>query len=277
MFTRTLLEKSRNELISQSKSGEREKGDGKTRYEKRVRSKVSSSNKTYNRMNMNQLFKDGILDVSIEIHGETDDYLVRISYGSFLDTLHDELKRNDDNLDLRVVTRALVVAFNKGDVYIRCSCPDFKYRFGYQATINKYIKGEPELIPADETNPHNKLGAACKHVLCVLANTSWIIKVASVIVNYIKYMEKHKQNLYARVMFPAIYGRKYEEPVQQSMFDTDDDTLGSEQNDIDVANQDATKRSRFQVGNTRGYRFAPKDNIDGQQSIDDLEEVPDEQ
>ena len=90
-------------------------------------------------------------------------------------------------------------------------------------------------------------------------------------------MEKHKQNLYARVMFPAIYGRKYEEPVQQSMFDTDDDTLGSEQNDIDVANQDATKRSRFQVGNTRGYRFAPKDNIDGQQSIDDLEEVPDEQ
>ena len=28
-----LLEKSRNELISQSKQGEREKGDGKTRYE----------------------------------------------------------------------------------------------------------------------------------------------------------------------------------------------------------------------------------------------------
>ena len=53
-----LLEKSRNELISQSKQGKRENGDGKTRYEKRVKSRVSSSNKSYNKIDMNQLFKD---------------------------------------------------------------------------------------------------------------------------------------------------------------------------------------------------------------------------
>ena len=274
MLNDILLEKSRNELISQSKKGEREKGDGKTRYEKRLKSRVSSSNKTYNRMDMNQLFKDGILDIAVEVHGETDDYIVKISYGNFLDTLHDELKRNDDTLDLRVVTRALVVAFNKGDVFIRCSCPDFKYRFGYQATINKYIKGEPELRPADETNPENKLGAACKHVLCVLANTSWIIKVASVIINYVKYMEKHRQSQYARIMFPAIYGRKYEEPIQTDLFDKDD--LDTETDDIDIANKDALNRSRFQKGNQQGYKFAPKEITDGQQEMD-LEEVPDEQ
>ena len=264
-----LLEKSRNELISQSKSGEREKGDGKTRYEKRLKSRVSSSNKTYNRMDMNQLFKDGILNIAIEVHGETDDYIVRISYGNFLDALHDELKRVDNNLDLRVVTRALVVAFNKGDVFIRCSCPDFKYRFGYQATVNKYINGEPELRPANETNPNNKLGAACKHVLCVLANTSWIIKVASVIINYIKYMEKHRQSQYARIVYPAVYGKRYEEPVQTNMFDKDD--LDSEQSDIDLANKNAIERSRFQKGNQQGYRFAPKEVPDGQQqmSLDD--------
>lgn len=127
-----LLEKSRNELIAQSKRGEREKGDGKTRYEKRLKSRVSSSNRTYNRMDMNSLIKDGIINVSIEVHGETNDYLVKLSWSGFLDALQDELKRNNqESLDLRIIIRALVISFNKGDVYISCSCEDFFYRFGY--------------------------------------------------------------------------------------------------------------------------------------------------
>lgn len=126
-----LLEKSRNELISQSKQGEREKGDGKTRYEKRVKSRVSGSNRSYNKIDMNQLFKEGILNVNIDIYGETDNYVVRISFGNFLDSLHEELKRIGGELDLRIVIKAIVNCFNKEDVYIRCNCPDFKYRFGY--------------------------------------------------------------------------------------------------------------------------------------------------
>ena len=121
---------------------------------------------------VNQLFKDGILDVNIDIKGETDDYVIKLSFGNFLDNLRDELRRNDNEFDLRTVVKVIISSFNKGDVYIRCSCPDFKYRFGYWATIDKFINGEPELIPSDETNPDNKLGPACKHVLCVLANTS---------------------------------------------------------------------------------------------------------
>ena len=55
---------------------------------------------------MNKLFKDNILDVDIEVIGETDNYIVTISFGEFLDHLHDELK-NDENLDLRNISRAL--------------------------------------------------------------------------------------------------------------------------------------------------------------------------
>ena len=118
-----LLEKSRNQLISQSKQGKRER-DGKTRYEKRLKSRVASSNKSYNRLDMNSLFKDGILNLSIDVRGETDNYIVKISYGGFLDALKDELKRNNDELDLRVVIRALVIGFNKNEVYLKCTCPD---------------------------------------------------------------------------------------------------------------------------------------------------------
>lgn len=123
-------EESRNSLMSRSKTAQRER-DGLTRYQKRVKSKVASSNKQYNRINMNQLFKDGILTIGIEVHGETDNYIVKISYGGFLDTLRDEVRKNDNTLELRNIVRALVIAFNKEDVYIRCSCPDFNYRFSY--------------------------------------------------------------------------------------------------------------------------------------------------
>lgn len=265
-----LLEKSRNELISQAKRGEREKGDGKTRYEKRLKQKVSSSNKTYNRIDMNQLFKDGILNVGIPVHGETDDYLVKLSFGDFLSNLQDELNRYDDSeIDLRIVTRAIISSFNKGDVYIRCSCEDWHFRMGYWATVDKFIDGEPELIPSDETNPDNKLGPACKHVLCVLTNTSWIIKVASVIVNYSKYMKRHKQRLYADIIYPAIYGKKYEEPVQLDVDTTDE--LETDSETIDRSNKYAREKGQFQKDNEQGIRFAPN-VVRDQVSMEDEEE-----
>lgn len=216
-----LNEDQRRELVTQSRRGKRER-DGKTRYEKRLQSRFATSTKQYNRIDMNQLFKDDIINISIEIYGETDNYIVKISYGGFLDALYDEIQRNQGQIELRNIIRALVIAFNKNDVYIHCSCPDFTYRFSYWCTVNKTNSGEPELIPADETNPNNDLGPACKHVLLVLSNTSWLIKVASVINNYIKYMERYRKTQYDSIIYPAIYREK--KPVQTSMFD-DEETL----------------------------------------------------
>ena len=263
-------EESRNSLMSRSKTAQRER-DGLTRYQKRVKSKVASSNKQYNRINMNQLFKDGILTIGIEVHGETDNYIVKISYGGFLDTLRDEVRKNDNTLELRNIVRALVIAFNKEDVYIRCSCPDFNYRFSYWATKNEIITGEPELRPSDETNPNDNLGSGCKHIMLVLSNTSWIIKVASVIKNYISYMEKHMQKAYSEIIYPAVYGKKYEEPVQTSLFDKDE--LDSEQSDIDAART----KNQFKPGNK--YRFSREDTSSEDQinMLDEPEEEDEQQ
>lgn len=125
-----LNEDSRSKLVAKSKTGKREK-DGKTRYEKRLKSHVATSTRQYNRINMNELFKNGIVTIGIEIKGETDNYIVTISYGGVLDELRELIKRNNNQLDLKSVIKALVIAFNKNDVYIRCTCPDFFYRFGY--------------------------------------------------------------------------------------------------------------------------------------------------
>ena len=290
---------------------------------------------------MNKLFKDDILTVGIKVQGETNTYLVRISFGGFLNILQRELK--DEELTVKHVIRALIRGFNQDDVYIHCSClhpdtkiklldstsptvaelksrfdsgeklylfsvdekgdfkpgeiekvwitgetkslikitldndesitttsdhlymlrdgsylpaedlkigqslmslcfnnwdelssyfnlnhkvknieyiqldnsipvydikvkdyanfltaagvilhncPDWTYRMAYWATRGDINSGEPQYSNGKWIrNPDNKLGPGCKHVMLVLSNAAWLIKVASVIFNYINYMK----------------------------------------------------------------------------------------
>ena len=253
-----LLEATRTQLISKSKSSDK----GKQRYNRRTKSRIGNSVKEYNSMDMNKLFKDNILTVNINVIGETDNYVVKISFGGFLDFLYEEINRSG-KLDLRSITRALVRGFNQDNVYVHCSCPDSKFRFQYWQTRNDYNSGEPQNDNGKWIrNPDDKLGSACKHVLLVLSNNSWLIKVGSVINNYIKYAQQHMKKAYADIIYPAIYREKYVEPVQTSMFD--DDELESEEETIDISNEEGRTRGQFKPGNE--YRFkkreVPKDQIE---------------
>ena len=258
-----LYEDSRTSLISKSKSSIK----GKQRYNRRSKSKVANNVRQFNSIDMNKLFKEDILTVNISVQGETSDYTVKISFGGFLDILKDLLDDDVNNLNLRNISRALVRGFNQDDVYISCSCPDFHYRFGYWATRNKLNSGEPENRPSNITNPDDNLGSGCKHILLVLSNNSWLMKVASVINNYIKYMQKHQERLYAEIMFPAIFDRDYEEPVQLTIDDIDsDDTLQTDRDTLDKANDYNKRRTQFQQGNTQGIRFASNDDTDDEET-----------
>ena len=267
-YSKTKLEEaSRTSLISKSKASAK----GNQRYKRRNKSKVANSVKQFNSIDMNKLFKDNILTVNVSVNGETDDYTVRISFGGFLDILHDELEKTDGVLDLRVITRALLTGFNRDDVFIHCSCPDFKYRFAYWSTRNDFNSGEPQFDNGKWIrNPDDKLGSACKHTLLVLSNNTWLLKVASVINNYIKYMEKHYQKAYADIIYPSIYCKKYEKDVQLGFDDKDELASETDTDTLDTANEYSKKRTQFQKGNQQGMRFAKKitDN-DDQITIED--------
>lgn len=268
-----LIEDNRNKLISKSKSSQK----GKERFNKRNRSKVANTVKAMNSIDMNKLFKEDILTVNLPVKGETDDYVVKITFGGFLEILRDQI-RDKEQVEFRDISRAAIIGFNKDDVFINCSCPDFRYRFAYYSTRNDFNSGAPENRPSDITNPDDSLGSACKHVLLVLNNTSWIIKVASVINNYIRYMEKHYEKLYADVIYPAIYGKKYTEPVQLSFDDIDNktDELQTDTDTIDKANVYNKQRTQFQKGNTQGIRFASSNKPDENQMELEMEN-PDDQ
>lgn len=222
---------------------------------------------------MNKLFKDNILTVNVGVVGETDNYEVRMSFGGFLDMLNDEIKKNNDVFELKCIVRQLITGFNKNDVYIHCSCPDFKYRFQFWATRNQINSGQPQNDNGKWIrNPDDSLGSGCKHILLVLNNNSWLIKVASVINNYIKYAEKHMQKAFADIIYPQIYKKQYDGNVQTSIFDRDTLAGENDRDEIDVANQYGQKRTQFQKGNEQGIRFQSNNSNAEQTSMLDDEQ-----
>lgn len=250
-----LQEDSRQQLINKAKQGADYKSDrskGRNRYARRTHSHISSSVREYNQIDMNKVFKEDVLDFHLKIHGETDDYLVRLSFKGVLERLKEQIKRSNGVLDFRIVVRSLIDCFNHNDVYIYCSCPDFHYRIGYWASVNDLIIGDKETRPSDITNPDDKLGPACKHICLVLQNLSWCYKLASTINNYIHYMESHYKKAYAGIIYPALYGQEMEEPGKVGS----DEQVGTDTGIVDIANKYGRDRGKFQKGNTQGVRFA---------------------
>lgn len=264
---RLINEATKSQLLQKSQSSKK----GKDRFVRRRRSRLVNKVKQFNSMDMNKLFKEDILDVDIQVHGETNDYIVKISFGGFLDELHKVLPK-DTKVDIRYITKALQNAIYHGEIFVHCTCADFKYRFAYWSTINKFNSGEPQTSNGKKIrNPDDSLGSGCKHILLVLNNVSWVIKVASVINNYIKWVENNYQKAYAEILYPAIYQKEYEEPVQTSMFDAP--VLNTDSKELDKANEQGRISGQFKQGNTQGVRYTSNTQSNGQMSMfDDLED-----
>lgn len=263
---RQLDEATKSQLIKKSQSSAK----GKIRFNKRRRSRVVNKVRQFNSMDMNKLFKDDIIDVDIQVHGETNDYIVKMSFGGFLEELHKAMPK-DAKIDIRYIVMALRRSIDHEDVYVHCTCPDFKYRFAYWSTVNKYNSGEPQHSNGMRIrNPNDTLGSACKHTLLVLNNVSWVIKVASVINNYIKWCEKNYKKAYADIIYPAIYQKPYEEPVQTSVFDAD--TLDTSTDELDASNEYARTSTRFKPMDKPSQSENPTIQNPNQMSLFDDEE-----
>lgn len=280
-MTQILNEVKRSQSLNKSKGGDKyvwwNRLLGDNRHERRLHQKVSRSVANYNKLNMNKLFKDGILDVNIEVRGETDIYLVRISFAGFLDNFQ-KINSDRDNIKLRDVSRAITQAFNSDDVFFNCSCPDWKYRQAYWASRNNTIAGDPEVRPSNITNPNDTKGGMCKHVAMVMSNNSWIMKVSSVIRNYVMYMRKNMPDLYYKVIYPALYGEEYsEEDQQMDIYDITGEKpeLDTSEDELDTSNKWAKTKSQFKTGNKYRFRSNDEEEIPGQKTFDFDSEISD--
>ena len=154
-MSKTILEDKKGELISQAKQGANYKdtSKGKNRYERRTKSKLASSVKHFNSIDMDKLFKSDILDVNIDVTGETSTYVVRISFSGFLDELHNFMAtRKLTDVDRKTIAQALSRAFNNYDVYFNCTCPDFCL---HPDTKIKLLSGESIAVSEMKTRFEN--------------------------------------------------------------------------------------------------------------------------
>ena len=215
-----LLEKNRQDLLNKSKYADNYKdtSKGKNRYERRKRSKIATTIKDYNSISMDALFKTDIIEFNIKVQGETDNYVVTILLDQVLEDIQKQLKANNYKFEFKVILQSLLKNINSNNIYVSCSCPDFKFSQAYWASKENYNSGTPQFDNGKGIrNPNNTKGAGCKHILLCLANLDWVMKIASVIYNYIKYCKDNLKKSYEKYIYPAIYGKKYDPENDLSM------------------------------------------------------------
>ncbi len=250
-----LDEATRNQLIAQSRNVGRYKDTsrGATRMERKKYSKVANAVKSYNEINMNDLWKSDILQVKIPIVGETDEYTVTIKLEGVVAELQKNIKNNQNKFEFRTIIQALTKVFNTSDVYVKCTCPDFKYRFAHHMIVAGASVDDTSKDPGPGkgiANPNDDKGRGCKHVLCVLANGSWMMKVASVINNYCHYLSEKKPEAFLKLVFPKLYGVPADEADQNGIVEDNED-LESGKDLIDVVNDWAKNRGKFKKGSNK--------------------------
>lgn len=279
----TLLEVTRQQLLDRGKSGANyvssNQHKGRNRYERRKYQKVSRSVATYNEIDMNSFFKKDILLFKIDVKGETNDYKVQLKFIGVLEEIKKALKRNNDKLEFKVIREGVMQTFLHGDVYVSCDCDDFKYRFRHFSHIGNFSSERPGDDPGPGkriANPNNDKGPACKHILAVLANKDWVMKVSSTINNYINYMQDTHEDVFNRVMYPVIYGKKFVNkwPINVASKPTSlrkANTLKTDKERISKANQYGRDRNKFKKGNTQGIRFTKNDDGEDRVELDNVD------
>lgn len=158
-----LTEKTRQQLLDKSRNGAAyapgNRSKGRNRYERRKYSKVAATIKDYNSIDMNAFFKGDYLEFGVPVHGETDDYVVTVTFERILPRLQQEVRSDKNRLREKAVLRALLGAFNTGDVYVSCTClhPDTRIKLldGTNPTVaemkERFDKGEKLYVySADE-------------------------------------------------------------------------------------------------------------------------------
>lgn len=246
-FMNNIQEAKRSQLIIKSKSGMKYKNSEGNRWARKNLCKIANTVKDYNKINMDKFWKEDFLEFTIKVEGETNSYNVSVEFSNILQKIANNVKNNDNNINVKCIYDALFSSINSSDIKINCSCPDFKYRFKVWATKYNYNLGDKETRPAKITNPNDNLGAACKHILFVLNNVEWLQKIASVINNYINYCKDNMEYNYSRFIFPKIYGMSYNKAVEK----VTDNKLDSSEEIINLSNALGKIRGRIQPGSNK--------------------------
>jgi hypothetical protein len=271
-----LEEATRVQLVAQSRNvGQyKDTSRGKNRHDRKKYSRLANAVKAYNAIDMNKLFKQDILQVNIPVVGETDEYTVTIKIEGVIAEMQKNIKNNGNKMEFRTIIQSLTKVFNTTDVYVKCSCPDFKYRFAHWNIIKNVSVDDSSADPGPGkgiANPNDDKGRGCKHVLLTLSNGEWMMKVASVINNYCHFLSEKKPDAFLKLVFPKLYGVPADEAAENDLVAEKED-LETGKDLIDTINAWAKDRGKFKKGSNKN----PVTGTGGKQKPAEPEDKTDE-
>ena len=249
------LEATRVQLLGQSRNAGPyiDQSRGVNRDKRKKYSSVGKTVKQYNKIDMNKLFKEDILEVSIPVVGEKDSYTVSVKMEGVIKEIANNIKNNKNQLEYRTIIQALTKVFNSSNIWVKCTCPDYKYRFAHWNIINNVSIDDTSKDPGPGkgiANPNDYKGLVCKHILLVLANGDWLMKVASVINNYIHYAEEQLRQPFLKLIFPKLYGATIDEASDKDLV-PEEFELTSTTEIIDLINDYGRNRGKYQKGSNK--------------------------
>lgn len=258
-----LDEATRTQLVAQSRSVGvyKDQSRGRNRMERKKYTKIANAVKSYNEINMNDFWKSDILKVNIPVVGETDEYTVTIKLEGVVTELQKAVKNNQNKFEFKTIIQALTKVFNTTDVYVKCSCPDFKYRFAHWNIVKNVSVDDSSQDPGPGkgiANPNDDKGRGCKHLLACLSNGSWMMKVASVVHQYSLYMDEHKHDTFKKLIFPKIYGIPADEAANGNLLPEDDEVLDSDKSLIAAINDWSKNKGKFKKGSNINPEYAKR-------------------
>ena len=170
------------------------------------------------------------------------------------------IKNNNNKFEFRTIIQALTKVFNTTDVYVKCTCDDYKYRFHHHGIMHKISVDDSSKDPGPGkgiANPNDDKGKGCKHILQCLANGNWMMKASSVIVNYCHFLSEKKPDAFLKLVFPRLYGVSADEAAENGIV-ADNEDLETGKDLIDVVNDWARNRGKIQKGSNINPVYADK-------------------
>jgi hypothetical protein len=128
-----LTEDTRMQQVANSRNAGpyKDQSRGKNRFERKRYSKIVKSVAAFNKIDMNDLFKRDILQVTIPVIGETNNYDVTVKMEGVIAELQKCIKNNNNKLEFKTIIQALSKVFNTTDIYTKCTCKDFEIQFAH--------------------------------------------------------------------------------------------------------------------------------------------------
>ena len=143
--------------------------------------------KDFNNVDFKDLFENNNFTWSSRVG----DYIVTISFEGPFDLLQWQLKsmrgkNRWKRINHKMLVDILTKALDTEDLFIDCTCDDFKYRFAYWATQSNCKFGLQQNKAPTVRNVKNNKGYCCKHILAVLYGKRWVPAAAKAWLDFIR-------------------------------------------------------------------------------------------